>query len=131
MCADQPDPMESFESYVAQYDQAAHDYPFLGAYLTDVPVGCDARLPKPADNELLGDVRVSGVAPVLIVGTTDDPATPYSGAEDLVGRIEGSRLLTFVSTEHTAYTKNRCINRAVDHYLLSGRLPREGTRCKR
>jgi pimeloyl-ACP methyl ester carboxylesterase len=131
VCADQPDPMESFESYVAEYDRAAHDYPFLGAFLTDVPLGCDARLPKPADNELLGDVRVSGVAPILVVGTTDDPATPYSGAQDLVGRIEGSRLLTFVSTEHTAYTKNTCINGAVDRYLLSGRLPREGTRCRR
>jgi pimeloyl-ACP methyl ester carboxylesterase len=131
VCADRPEPMESFESYVAEYDRAAHDYPFLGAYLTDVPVGCDPRLPKPAESELLGDVRVSGVAPVLVVGTTNDPATPYSGAEDLVGRIEGSRLLTFASTEHTAYTKNACINRAVDRYLLSGRLPRDGTRCKR
>ena len=68
---------------------------------------------------------------MLVVGTTDDPATPYAGAQDLVGRIDGSRLLTFVSTEHTAYTKNDCINNAVDRYLLTGRLPRVGTRCKR
>ena len=68
---------------------------------------------------------------MLVVGTTGDPATPYAGAQDLVRRIEGSRLLTFVSTEHTAYTKNACIDDAVDNYLLSGRLPREGTRCKR
>lgn len=131
VCADQPDPMESFESYVAEYNRASQDYPFLGGYATDVPLGCDARLPRAAESELLGDVRASGVAPVLIVGTTGDPATPYPGARDLVGRIDGSRLLTFVSTEHTAYTKNGCINRAVDRYLLSGRLPRAGTRCKR
>ena len=67
----------------------------------------------------------------LIVGTTGDPATPYAGAKDLVHRLDGSRLLTFVATEHTAYTKNACINDAVDGYLLTGRLPRVGTRCER
>ncbi|HXY94071.1 MAG TPA: alpha/beta hydrolase, partial [Acidimicrobiia bacterium] len=62
---------------------------------------------------------------------TDDPATPYSGARDLVHRIADSRLLTFVSTEHTAYTKNGCIDDAVDAYLLHGDLPRPGARCHR
>ncbi len=131
LCADQPDPLETFDQFVAEYHQASKDYPFLGAYATDVPIGCDPRLPKPTESEVLGDVRVSGVAPVLVVGTTGDPATPYVGAKDLVQRIEGARLLTFVSTEHTAYTKNACINSAVDGYLLTGRLPRIGTRCKR
>jgi pimeloyl-ACP methyl ester carboxylesterase len=131
LCADQPDPLETFDQFVAEYHQAAKDYPFLGAYATDVPIGCDPRLPKPTESEVLGDVRASGVAPVLVVGTTGDPATPYVGAKDLVQRIEGSRLLTFVSTEHTAYTKNDCIDGAVDGYLLTGRLPRVGTRCKR
>ena len=39
--------------------------------------------------------------------------------------------ITFVSTEHTAYTKNGCIDRAVDGYLFTGSLPRAGTRCRR
>jgi hypothetical protein len=46
-----------------------------------------------------------------------------------VTRLAGSRLLTFESTEHTAYTKNACINRAVDAYLLQGALPAAGTVC--
>jgi len=131
VCADQPDPLEPFDQYVSEYRQAQRDYPFLGGFATDVPFGCDPRLPKPAAAEVLGDVRASGTAPILIVGTTGDPATPYAGAQDLVQRIQGSRLLTFVSTEHTAYTKNGCINDAVDRYLLSGRLPAVGTRCRR
>jgi pimeloyl-ACP methyl ester carboxylesterase len=131
VCADQPDPLEPFDQFVAEYHQAQRAYPFLGGYATDVPFGCDPRLPKPTQAEILGDVRVSGTAPILIVGTTGDPATPYAGARDLVQRIQGSRLLTFVSTEHTAYTKNRCINDAVDGYLLTGRLPDTGTRCRR
>ena len=131
LCADQPDPLETFDQFVDDYHQASKDYPFFGGFMTDVPFGCDPRLPRPTESELVGDVRVSGVAPVLVVGTTGDPATPYAGAQDLVGRIVGSRLLTFVSTEHTAYTRNDCINKAVDRYLVTGRLPRVGTRCQR
>jgi len=40
------------------------DYPFLGGYATDVPIGCDPRLPQPTESELVGDVRVSGVDPI-------------------------------------------------------------------
>ena len=94
------------------------------------PLGCDPRLPRPPVTEQLGDVRADAAAPILVVGTTRDPATPFAGAQDLVTRLTGSRLLTFDSTEHTAYTKNRCIDRAVDAYLLRGTLPPEGTACK-
>ena len=131
VCADQPEPLESYEQFVDEYHQAQKDYPFLGGYATDVPIGCDPRLPQPTESELVGDVRVSGVDPILVVGTTGDPATPYAGAKDLVQRLDGSRLLTYVATEHTAYPKNACINDAVDGYLLTGRLPRVGTRCRR
>jgi pimeloyl-ACP methyl ester carboxylesterase len=131
LCADSPDPLESFTSFSSAYHDAVERYPFLGGFSNDVPIGCDPRLPKPAPDEVLGDVRVTGAAPILVVGTTGDPATPYVGARDLVGRIDRSGLLTFVSTEHTAYTKNACIDRAVDGYLVTGVLPRAGTRCRR
>jgi hypothetical protein len=131
LCADSPDPLESFESFAAAYHDAVQSSPFFGGYGADVPAGCDPRLPKPSADEVLGDVRVSGTAPILVVGTTGDPATPYAGAEDLVTRIAGSVLLTFDSTEHTAYTKNPCVNGTVDRYLLTGALPRPGVRCTR
>ena len=131
LCADSPDPLESFDAFAAEYHSAVEKYPFFGGFGNDVPSGCDPRLPQPSAEEVLGDVRVSGTAPILVVGTTGDPATPYAGAEDLVGRIDESRLLTFDSTEHTAYTKNPCINGTVDRYLLTGALPRAGVTCKR
>ena len=70
-------------------------------------------------------------APILVVGTTGDPATPYVGAGALVSRIEGSGLLTFESTEHTAYGTGRsgCIDDAVDAYLVDLAMPPPGTRC--
>ena len=66
-----------------------------------------------------------------MIGTTGDPATPYAGAEALVKRIAGSQLLTFDSTEHTAYGRaiSTCIDDAVDAYLTAGTMPAPGAHC--
>jgi pimeloyl-ACP methyl ester carboxylesterase len=129
LCDDRDDAVPSFDDYVDEYRRDVAAFPFLGAYIGSSVLGCDPRLPRPPAVETLGDVRVSGTPPILVVGTTKDPATPYAGAEDLVGRIAGARLLTFDSTEHTAYGKSPCVNRAVDGYLLDGRLPPVGKVC--
>jgi pimeloyl-ACP methyl ester carboxylesterase len=130
LCDDRDDPVPSFDDFRAEYGREVTDSPLLGSLVGSTPLGCDPRLPRPPATEQLGDVRVDGTAPILVVGTTRDPATPFAGAQDLVTRLDGSRLLTFDSTEHTAYTKNPCIDRAVDAYLLRDALPRENTVCK-
>jgi pimeloyl-ACP methyl ester carboxylesterase len=130
LCDDRDDPVPSFEEYQAEYDAEVMEYPLLGSFVGSTMLGCDPRLPRPPASEQVGDLRVTGAAPILVVGTTRDPATPFAGAEDLVTRLDGSRLLTFDSTEHTAYTKNRCIDTAVDAYLLRGKLPPAGTVCR-
>jgi pimeloyl-ACP methyl ester carboxylesterase len=130
-CADAPATYPSFPDYRATFDEFSRDYPILGPAVASSPAGCDSRLPQPNDDAVLGDVRASGVKPVLIIGTTKDPATPYDGALDLQQRITGSRVLTFASTEHGAYGRGvACIDDAVDRYFITGRLPRAGTRCK-
>jgi pimeloyl-ACP methyl ester carboxylesterase len=129
LCDDRDDAVPSFDEYVDEYHRDVATFPFLGRYVGSTVLGCDPRLPRPPTSETLGDVRVSGTKPILVVGTTGDPATPFAGAEDLVSRIAGARLLTFDSTEHTAYLKDACIDRAVDAYLLEGRLPPAGKRC--
>jgi len=130
LCDDRDDPIPSLEEFTDEYHRDVAKYPLLGRYLGSTVLGCDPRLPRPPAGEALGDVRVNGTAPILVIGTTRDPATPYAGAEDLTSRLAGSRLLTFDSTEHTAYTKNRCIDAAVDRYLLRGTMPAEGTHCR-
>ena len=129
LCDDRDDPVPSFDDYKAEYEHEVAQYPLLGSLVGSTPLGCDPRLPRPPTTEQVGDLRVDGTAPILVVGTTRDPATPFAGAQDLVTRLGGSRLLTFDSTEHTAYTKNPCIDRAVDTYLLRGTLPRDNTVC--
>jgi len=65
------------------------------------------------------------------VGTTRDPATPYEWAVAAAGRLAAGRLLTFDGDGHTAYRRgSSCIDREVDRYLLAGKLPAEGARCR-
>jgi pimeloyl-ACP methyl ester carboxylesterase len=129
-CDDRHDPQVSFSDFQTAYAQYTQQFPIFGAFLASSPLGCDPRLPAPPAAEQVGDVRVTAAPPILIVGTTGDPATPYSGALDLQQRLRGSRLLTLVSTEHAGYAKGiRCIDDAVNRYLITRVLPPAGERC--
>ena len=88
-------------------------------------------MPKAARYDQLGDVHVSNTSPIVVVGTTGDPATPYAGASAVLSRISNGVLLTFESTEHTAYGTQRsaCIDDNVDAYLIDRVPPAPGTRC--
>jgi pimeloyl-ACP methyl ester carboxylesterase len=101
--------------------------PWGGSFATASCVG----MPKPAKGDKLGDVQVRGTAPILVIGTTGDPATPYAGAEAMAARVQGSDLLTFDSTEHTAFGRgiSTCIDDAVVAYFVDGTLPPPGTHC--
>ncbi|MET0275392.1 MAG: alpha/beta hydrolase, partial [Acidimicrobiia bacterium] len=92
--------------------------------------GCTG-MPKAAKGDALGDVKVAGTAPILVIGTTGDPATPYSGAVSMLTRVAGSTLLTFESTEHTAFgtARSDCIDAAVTRYLVDQTMPAPNTRC--
>jgi pimeloyl-ACP methyl ester carboxylesterase len=130
VCDDHPEPLESFDSFRASYASFARDYPFFGPLLAGAPLGCDPRLPRPRPDEVVGDVRTTEAPPILVVGTTRDPATPYRGAKDLRRRLAGSRLLTVEGTRHGGYAQgNLCVDRIVDRYLITRRLPPPATRC--
>lgn len=72
-----------------------------------------------------------GAAPIVVVGTTRDPATPYKWAKNLAGELESGRLLTLEGDGHTAYLQgNACITRAVEDYLVKEQAPKDGAVCK-
>lgn len=74
--------------------------------------------------------RARGAPPILVIGTTGDPATPYAWAVKLAGDLESGVLLTRVGEGHTAYGgKSACIDAAVDSYLISLVVPTAGTVC--
>jgi pimeloyl-ACP methyl ester carboxylesterase len=67
-------------------------------------------------------------APILIIGTTYDPATPFVWASALHKQLPTSSLLTFVGDGHTAYLGgNTCIDETVNDYLLTGLAPKTKT----
>ncbi|MEU6577097.1 alpha/beta hydrolase [Streptomyces sp. NPDC046805] len=75
-------------------------------------------------------IEAKGASPIVVVGTTRDPATPYSWAQSLARQLSSGRLLTYVGDGHTAYGRgSRCIDTAIDSYLLKGTPPAEGKRC--
>lgn len=75
-------------------------------------------------------VKGSGAAPVVVVGTTGDPATPYAWAESVAKQLESATLLTYEGEGHLAYDEHDdCVTRNVDDYLLEGKVPQANTRC--
>ncbi|MFF3878199.1 alpha/beta hydrolase [Streptomyces sp. NPDC001978] len=85
--------------------------------------------PTPA-NQTVHPITAPGAAPILVVGTTRDPATPYTAAQALARQLQSGRLLTWDGDGHGAYIQgSTCIQNAVDPYLLDGRLPKIGTIC--
>ncbi len=76
-----------------------------------------------------GPITAAGSPPILVVGTTGDPATPYSEAQALAKELQHGVLLTRVGEGHTAYPYSSCIRSAVDSYLVGLKVPAAGTRC--
>ncbi|MBB4712753.1 alpha/beta hydrolase [Streptomyces luteogriseus] len=108
--------------------RAASD--LFGDYLAWSMLSCtDWAVPGAADHP---DVSAPGSSPILVVGNTGDPATPYEGARAMVNALgKGVGVeLTYRGQGHGAYdSKNKCVQGAVDGYLLDGKVPPTGTVC--
>lgn len=75
-------------------------------------------------------IAAKGSAPILVVGTTNDPATPYQWAVNVSKELENGHLVTYKGEGHTAYNKsNSCVNNAVDDFLVNGKVPASDPRC--
>jgi pimeloyl-ACP methyl ester carboxylesterase len=72
----------------------------------------------------------AGAPPILVVGTTGDPSTPYQGAQAMAKQLDSGVLLTREGQGHTAYFASRCITEAVNAYLLTLAVPPKGTICQ-
>ena len=72
-------------------------------------------------------IHAAGAAPILVVGTTGDPATRYAWSQALAEQLDSGQLVTWQGEGHTAYGRaGECLTSAVDQYLLTGDLPEEG-----
>ncbi len=79
----------------------------------------------------LAPVKAVGSSPILVIGTTRDPATPYVWAQSLSQQLQGSVLLTYDGDGHTAFlTRNQCIRDVVTPYMVELVVPKAGIVCK-
>ncbi len=75
-------------------------------------------------------VKAEGAAPILVIGTTRDPATPMVWAEALADQLDSGVLIRRDGDGHGGYgVGNSCVDKAVDNYLIDGKVPTDGLSC--
>ena len=75
-------------------------------------------------------VRAAGAAPIVVIGTTRDPATPYEWAVHLARQLDSGVLVSRDGDGHTGYNSgNGCVDEAVEDYLIDGTVPKDGLSC--
>jgi pimeloyl-ACP methyl ester carboxylesterase len=105
--------------------------PVFGTFLAWDTAGWCHDWPVPGQHDT-PEVGAPGAAPVLVVGNTGDPATPYEGARRMADELgEGvGVMLTWRGEGHGAYgSGSDCVDSTVEAYLLDGSVPKDGKVC--
>ncbi|MEZ3155529.1 alpha/beta hydrolase [Microbacterium sp. BWR-S6Y] len=125
-CVDYPREDDADETAVQQ--QLAQEAPVVAPYW----VGPDACAAWPAPpTGAPAAITAPGSPPIVVLGTTGDPATPYAEAQALAAQLSQGVLVTYVGEGHLAYNKgNDCVNSAVDDYLVDDTVPAADLRCE-
>jgi len=124
-CADEeaPPPLSRIRQLQSQWRAK---YPLFGAPLAVGLITCAVwqgkRDPVPTG-------RADGAPPIVVVGTTGDPATPYEQTARLADMLGVGVVLTWQGEGHTAYPETGCVNRAINDYLIKLTVPRRGLTC--
>jgi pimeloyl-ACP methyl ester carboxylesterase len=128
-CSESPNPRDP-QRYPAleRFSYArAGDVGRVVAWTTEV---C-ATWPATADNPYPGPWNRPTARPILVVGTTYDPATPYRAVQAMTRRLADARLLTLEGYGHTALVNaSSCVNEYESRYLIDGILPPVGATCQ-
>lgn len=100
---------------------ALDDYAALDVTCTNWPYPA-AQMPT--------SYTAEGAPPILVIGTTNDPATPYSNAVSLADQLASGVLITYNGEGHTIYAGGvACIDDLVDAYFLRGEVPSADPNC--
>lgn len=102
--------------------------PTMGEFFGYGGLGCESWPFPQVDQNF--DLSAKGAPPILVIGTTNDPATPYVWAEGLADQLDSGVLVTYDGEGHTAYgTSNACILNTVDDYFVNGTVPTSDPMC--
>jgi pimeloyl-ACP methyl ester carboxylesterase len=76
------------------------------------------------------EITGTGAGPIVVIGTTGDPATPLESTRKMADALEDGRLVIVEADQHTGYNVNDCINELVNDYLVDLVPPTDGTECR-
>jgi pimeloyl-ACP methyl ester carboxylesterase len=124
-CLDFPSPTKTAD-YKKLSEQLRKAAPrFRAVAFNDLPCAfwpeAPQRVPAPATG--------AGAPPIVVVGSTGDPATPYAWAKSLAKQLESATLVTRKGEGHTGYFASKCVGKALDAYLLKLTVPKAGLTC--
>lgn len=127
-CLDQPpafDGPAAVDKALPSFEKAS---PVFGAGLAWASLNC-TYWPVKATGTARA-LNAKGAPPIVVVGTTRDPATPYKWAQALADQLDSGVLLTYDGDGHTAYGRGSdCIDSTINRYLLEGTPPTAGKKC--
>jgi len=123
-CLDSQD--DSVRAAAKKLAEDTREAPILGR-LNGPDLACPLWPVKPAPKQ--PKVDGAGAPPIVVIGTTGDPATPYEYAKSMADELSSAVLVTFDGEGHLAYGQSRCVKTLVDAYLVRDQVPRDGTRC--
>lgn len=126
-CLDSPD-SKDLAVYEAREKKAAEQAPLFGRFLAWSGLTCGYW---PIKSEATPTkITAAGSAPIVVVGTTRDPATPYEWAVRLADQLQAGVLMTMDGDGHTAYMRaNSCIDNAINDYYVKDKVPADGLSC--
>ncbi len=125
-CVDRPWPTTE-KPYYDLAAQVGKSYPRFGPAIALSGLGC-ATWPVPPTGRP-HKVTAAASPPIVVIGTTRDPATPYMWAQSLAKQLAHGILLTHEGDGHTVFRNGapNCIIRPVDDYLVSLKVPAAAT----
>ena len=117
---------ESIDVAQARLDEARAIAPRVVPATVTAP-SC-AAFPAPAQGRI--DITGAGTAPIVVVGTTGDSATPIDGTRRMADTLANAVLVVVEAEQHTGYGANECVVDAVDRYLVQLTVPADGLTCR-
>ena len=126
-CLDYPDsvPADKIQSRFKEFDDAS---PTFGRLFVYDLAKCDAWPVK--STRTPAAIHAAGAPPIVVIGTTRDPATPYAWAQALASQLDSGRLITRDGDGHTGFQQGSdCVDNAVQRYLVGGKVPKDNLSC--
>ncbi|MCD4548900.1 MULTISPECIES: alpha/beta hydrolase [unclassified Schaalia] len=121
-------PVGTIEEWAAEAEKLKSELVVMGPFAGWASAGLEAW---PTTHAQRHEVRAAGAAPIVVVGTTHDPATPYVMSQSLAQQLESGVLVSWEGWNHTAYSAkgSRCVAQAVESYFTNGTVPENGVMC--